>query len=357
MLKRDYVISQLQLHIRPLAHILGDPEVTEVMINPRGRVFVERAGIISHPDITLSEGAIVQALMAVGKLVHRDCIPNSEQSIIDASIHDLRLAGAQTVSPGGSFLTIRKHQDGKKRPTIKELVQDYQALSQEQADVLIRLLVKDKKNLIIAGGTGSGKTTIANALLGELPLHERVITIEDTKEFSLKVPDWVDMVTNPKVGLTARLLVKLAMRSRPDRLVLGETRGDETFDLIRAFNSGHDGGVSTVHASDPWSALEALEMLFAMSVPAGSSIPSDMVRQYIAKSVNVVLFAGRRIEQSPDGLFRTVRRVENILIIKGVKNGYYDYEEIKFSPSQQASTELGGENAVGRGVLDVAVSA
>ncbi|OIQ65338.1 type IV secretion system protein VirB11 [mine drainage metagenome] len=192
------------------------------------------------------------------------------------------------------------------------------------------MIVDQRLNLVIAGGTSSGKTTVANALLSLITGNERLITIEDARELHIGVDNAVNLVTSPMAipPVTARDLVKLCMRMRPDRIILGETRGEETYDLIRAMNSGHDGTITTIHASSAEGALDALEMLFQMSLPASASMPSDVVRQLIARAVHAVVYAHREIVDA-GGARKYRRYVRDIVLVKGVKpNGCYDLESI-----------------------------
>lgn len=327
MLKRENILELLSSNLSPLAPWLNDSTVTEIMVNPGGHVYVESNGHKTYEGKLLSPTAIALALKALARTVNREAKANTESSIVDATLDDLRIAGALApVSPDGAFITIRKHQDKNQRPTLDQLVDDWKSLTRLQAEKLIELVIHQKKNCIIAGATGSGKTTVTNALLSKIPHHERIFTIEDASELHVDVPNRVSLVTNPTDNLTARMMVKLAMRSYPDRLVLGETRGDETYDLIRAFNSGHDGSISTVHASSSEAALEALEMLYQMSLPSGASIPTEMVRRYIARSVNVVVYA-ERTTTVVNGKPLTSRSIKNIHLVKGVKDGQYVLEE------------------------------
>lgn len=328
MLNPDVLIQILKEQLTPISQWLEDKSVTELMINPGGHVYIESSGSINYKGQLLGDNAIKMAITAVAKFVGRDAKADTADAIVDASIEDMRIAGAlNPTSPDGAFLTIRKHQDKSERHTLEDLIHKLKAITQKQADQMIDLVINQRKNCIIAGATGSGKTTVTNALLSKLPHHERIVTIEDTRELQVTVPNLISLVANPSSGITSRSLVKLAMRLRPDRLVLGETRGDETYDLIRAFNSGHDGSISTVHASSAESSLDVLEMLFQMNLPAGASMPADLVRQYIAKTVNVVVFAGRRIEVE-NGVPRTVRKIEQICLVNGVSNGKYQITEV-----------------------------
>lgn len=329
MLNPKVVLNVLHLQLEPLRPWLEDKNVNEIMVNPGGHVFVEALGEIHYHGQLLTEPAIEMALTAVAKIVSQDAIANTATGIVNASIDDMRIAGAKRpASPDGSFFTIRKHQDKAERPSLEDLIEHKRALTRAQADLLIDLIIHNRKNCIIAGGTGSGKTTLTNALLSKIPPHERVVTIEDSRELHVPIPNIVPLIANPQEeGMRARDYVKLAMRLRPDRLVLGETRGDETYDLIRAFNSGHPGSISTVHADSAQQALSALEMLFQMSLPPGAQLSADLVRQYIAKSVNVVVFADRRIEVV-DGKPLVVRKVTEILSLHGAKDGQYVFENL-----------------------------
>lgn len=327
MLKAEKIEQILAEQLAPVAHFLARKDVTELMINPGGHVYVEAKGTITYEGKLLTDVAIEMALSAVAKYVGQDAISGTKSALVSASIDDMRIAGAKApTSPDGSFLTIRKHQVSDDRPTLESLI-EMKALTAEQAEKLIDLVIRQKKNCIVAGATGSGKTTLLNALLSKIPKSERLITIEDSREMHLSTPHVIPMLANPSNGLHARDLVQLAMRLRPDRLILGETRGHETYDLIRAFNSGHPGSVSTVHSDSAAQALDALEMLYQMSLPANASMPPDLVRRYLASSVHVVVFAGRRNVPNGDEI-TVVRRIEQICLVKGVKNGEYVLEDV-----------------------------
>jgi Flp pilus assembly CpaF family ATPase len=312
-----------------VAPFLQAVDVTEVMINPGGRVFVERNGEIFLSEIVVSEKEIELAMNAVSAMMGRAAV-NDKSPIVNASVGGLRIAGAiGSVSDGGGVLSIRRHQDPSRRPDIDTLV-SWGALRRDQAEVLEDLIVNRRLNLVVAGGTSSGKTTVANALLSLIKGNERVITIEDARELHIRVDNTVNLVTSPiaEPPVTARDLVKLCMRMRPDRIILGETRGEETYDLIRAMNSGHDGTITTIHASSAEGALDALEMLFQMSLPASASMPSDVVRQLIARAVHVLVYAHREIADV-DGVRKYRRYIRDVVLVKGVKkDGFYDLEVV-----------------------------
>jgi len=328
MLNPQLITENIKNTLQPLRPFFDDPNITEIMANPGGLVFVERNGYLDNCGVLLTESQIETALIMMGKLMSRDVKPNDASAVVDSNFDDMRVAGAlRTVSPAGSFISIRKHQPPENRPDLDKLIA-WNAITDKEAEFLLTHVIGARKNCLIAGGTSSGKTTVTNAVLSRLPPHERIAVIEDSRELQIKVENKICLVTNPTFHIHARLLVKLGMRIRPDRLILGETRGDETYDVLRAFNSGHDGSITTVHASSPESALDAMEMLFQMSLPPGASIPAAMIRQYIAKSVHVLVFAARSQVKEGDKT-KYVRRVEGIYLIKGVKeNGQYDLEKI-----------------------------
>lgn len=328
MLTRDYILSQLKIALRDLSEYLDDPLVSEVMVNPGGRVFVERAGeMIFLKDLRIKDYDIEVAIKQVGKLVHQDPLPNSPTSLISASVGDLRIAGGLApASFGGHSLCIRKHQKPGSRPSIWELV-ERGMLTREKALILVDYFVKKRRNVIVGGSTGSGKTTVCNALLKEVPAHERVLSIEDSIELDPGLDHHVQFLVNEAAGVTAQALVKHALRFRPDRLILGETRGTETYDLIRGFNSGHDGSLSTVHASSPEDVCGALEMLFQMSLPPNASLSTEASQRFIARAVHMIVYVSRRIEEE-DGRLKSVRTINDIVLVKGVKDGFFDLEKI-----------------------------
>lgn len=325
MLDPQVAVRLLKQNLAPIQQHLDDKTITEIMINPGGDTYVERSGVIEFIGAPLNESAISVVITAIGKYVKQDVRPDSLSAIVNASIDDMRIAGGlKGISPNGSFLTIRKHQDSADRPTLDKLV-EWGAITREQADLLAQLVLVEKKNCLIAGGTGSGKTTLLNALLQLLPGYERIMSIEDAREIQVK-GHFIPLLTNAQKGITAREQVKLAMRSRPDRLLLGETRGDETYDLIRALNSGHPGSMSTIHGDSAEEAMGALEMLFQMSLPSNASIPIAVARGFIANAIKVVVFVSRSVSVDDKGVARVVRKVKQILLIKGVKNGNYQFE-------------------------------
>lgn len=316
----------LASELEPLRIYFEDDQVTEIMANADGSVWIESAGTIHKSDKKLSEASRNIILKRTAGLQDKDCVRGELSSIINTVIDGMRISGGlMPLSRDGSFFSIRKHLPSHLRPSLETLV-EWRMLTASQAEIIVDLVITQKLNCLVVGSTSSGKTTVANAILGKLPSHERVFCIEDAPELHIVVPNKNCLTTDGDKGLTARELVKLAMRQRPDRLILGETRGDESFDLVRAMNSGHDGTVSTIHASSAAMGLEALEMLYQMSLPTGASISTEIAQKYIASGVKALIFAARRYHTLPDGGQKSIRRVEEICLVKGVLNENYVLE-------------------------------
>lgn len=319
----------LRQSLSPLQEYFDDPAVTEVMVNPGGTVFVERAGRMIHiADAGLSDGEIKDAIVTLGKLVGSYPQPDTPETFISATVENLRIAGALApASHGGPSLCIRKHQQSGTRPTLVQLV-DRQMLTAEQAEILVREFVENKRNVMVGGATGSGKTTLANAMCMQIYPFERVISVEDSLELEPNLKHHLRRLTNAKQGVTAARTVQHALRERPDRLILGETRGDETFDLIRAFNSGHDGSLSTIHASTAEDMLYATEMLFQMSLPKDASLSPEAVRGFIGRGIHLCVHVTRTVRRETDDTYVCVRKVNEIVRVKGVKHGEYVLEPL-----------------------------
>ena len=328
MVSVDLIQQTIASSLKAVRHLMEDPEVTEVMVNSSGRVWAERRGEIADCGLVLPEHDREIALRAVAATVNQDLKAGTHTAVVSMSVGGLRFAGAlKGVDPAGTALSVRKHLDPAQRPGLELLVASGM-LTANQAELLVDLIVYQERNAIFVGKTSSGKTTLANAILAKLPRHVRVGLIEDAKELALLVENKDCFLTNAEQGLTAQLLIKLAMRMRYDRLVIGESRGSETFDLIRAYSSGHSGSVSTIHGASAKGGLRTLEMLYQMSIPEGGSVPIDAARTYIAESIHVLVYVERRYEPNADGSFRSVRQVKEIALVKGVRNGEYEIEQV-----------------------------
>ncbi|MDQ1445984.1 MAG: pilus assembly protein CpaF [Acidimicrobiaceae bacterium] len=271
----------------PLEPLLADPAVNEVMVNGPGPVWVERAGRIERTDVVVDGSAIAQ-------LVERIVAPLGLRADRASPCADARLpdgSRAHVVMPplavDGPYLTIRRF---AARPMS---VDDF---CPPQVAALLRAAVAERRNLLVAGATSSGKTTLLNALAAEIPECQRVVTVEEAAELRLGQEHVVRLEARPPNAEGAgefrvRDLVRNALRMRPDRLVVGEARGAEAFDLLQAMNTGHDGSFSTLHANSPADALRRLE---SMTLLADVGLPLAAVRQQIAAAVDVVVQVARR---------------------------------------------------------------
>lgn len=282
----------------PLEPVLADPCVTEVMLNGPGRAYVERAGRLLPLDLDLDAATIVH-------LVERVVAPLGLRLDRSSPMVDARLADGSrlhaVIPPlaiDGPCVTIRRF--GAQAVELGEFAVD------GLAAVFLRWAVRAGWNLLVAGATSAGKTTLLNALSREVPGSERIVTIEETAELQLAQPHVVRLEARPANaegagGVTVRELVRAALRMRPDRLVVGEVRAGEALDMLQALNTGHDGSMSTIHANGTADALARLETLVLL---ADAGLPLDAVRAQMWSSIDAVVFVAR----GRDG----ARRVEAI---------------------------------------------
>jgi len=265
-----------------------DPDVSEILLNPGGRAFVERAGRLEPIAVDLDEAAI-------HRVVERVIAPlglrlDRSSPMVDARLPDgSRLhAVMPPVAVDGTCVAIRRFGPGRRR------LGDF-ALTSSGAD-LLRWAVGAGWNLLLSGGTAAGKTTLLNVLAGEVAPGARIVTIEETAELSLGQPHVVRLEARPANAegagaVPVRALVRAALRLRPDRLVVGEVRGEEAFDLLQALNTGHCGSLCTIHANGPGDALARLESLVLL---AGLGLPVEAIRAQIQASVDAVVHVARR---------------------------------------------------------------
>jgi pilus assembly protein CpaF len=289
----------------PLERLLDDDTVTEIMVNGPYDIWVERAGRLARTPVRFSDEGHLRRI--ISKMVAEVGRRIDEASpMVDARLPDGSRINA-TIPPlslSGPLLTIRKF--GKTRLNMESLIQKG-ALLPETADLLERC-VKARLNILIAGGTGSGKTTMLNALSASIPDGERIITIEDSAELYLNQRHVLRLESRPKniegegeIGI--RELVRNSLRMRPDRIVVGEVRGAEALDMLQAMNTGHDGSLTTLHANSPRDALARLETMVLM---AGYDLPLRAVREQIASAIDLLI----QIERMSDGTRRVVAVTE-----------------------------------------------
>ena len=281
-----------------LQELIEDDEITEIMINGTDHIFLEKAGRIFESDrrfvsVAKLEDVIQQIAAGANRYV------NEASPIVDARLEDGSRVNVvlRPVALNGPIMTIRKFP--KEAVTMKQL-SDWGSISQEAVNFL-KILVESKYNIFVSGGTGSGKTTFLNALSDYIPKDERIITIEDNAELQIKgVSNLVRLeARNANLegegAVTIRDLIKSALRMRPDRIIVGEVRGDETVDMISsAMLNGHSGSMSTGHANNPMDMLHRLETMMLM----GIELPLIAIQQQIASALHVIIHLGRLRDKS-----------------------------------------------------------
>ncbi len=281
----------------PLEVLLADPAVEEVMVNGPDRVYVERAGRIEATAVDFADeeelrNAIERILAPLGRRVD-ELSPMVDARLADGSRVNVVIP---PLAIDGPALSIRRF--GARRPGPAELVA-LGTISQAQHD-LLGAAVAARRSILVSGGTGSGKTTMLNALSSFIDPSERVVTIEDAAELRLQQPHVVRLESRPagvegRGLVTIRDLLRNALRMRPDRIVIGEVRGAEALDLLTALNTGHDGALSTVHANSPADALSRLETLALM---AGVGLPHAAVAEQVQRGIDLVVHLQRRRDGS-----------------------------------------------------------
>ena len=294
----------------PLQKFLADDAVTEVMVNGPDKVYVERDGklFLTGSRFT-SEDHLRRIIERIVTKVGRRIDESSP--LVDARLSDGSRVNAiiPPLAVNGSSLTIRKF--GQVPLTVNDLIR-FGTISPEMAE-LLKACVHARLNIIVAGGTGTGKTTLLNVLSSFIPADERIVTIEDAVELQLQQEHVVRLESRPrniegKGEISIRDLVRNSLRMRPDRIIVGEVRGGETLDMLQAMNTGHDGSISTVHANTPRDAIARLETLVLM---AGMDLPLRAIREQIASAVNLIVHVSRL----RDG----TRRVTHVTEVQGME--------------------------------------
>src|SRR5579862_5281294 len=278
--------------LRPIAHLVQDPAITEIMVNGSGRVFVEREGQLETvAEVVIGEQNLRVAVRNLARALGDDI--SEEQPLLDSRLPDGSWVAAALppVSLGGTTLTIRKFQS--QHFTAEALVR-IGTLTQDEL-AMMRQAIEARDNLLISGGTGTGQTTLLNALAAFVPAEDRLVLIEDTAELQMDVPNLVRFeARREQPGLPAvsiRDLLRATLRHRPDRIIVGEVRGGEAFDLLQALNTGHSGTLSTIHAN---SAEQALRRFTSCVLQSGVDLPYAAIRHGIAECLQVLVHLERR---------------------------------------------------------------
>lgn len=318
--------------------IMKDDSITEVMINGPKEIFIEKNGRLQQlKDQFDSERQLEDIIQRIVGLAGREV--NQANPIVDTRLQDGSRVNVvlPPISLKGPIVTIRKF--SKQPMTIQQLIK-YGSITQEIADVL-ELLVRAKYNIIVSGGTGSGKTTFLNALSNYIPHDERIITIEDSAELQITgVDNLVSLETrnansSGSGAITMQDLIKSALRMRPERIIVGEVRGAEALDMLQAMNTGHDGSLSTGHANSTKDMLSRLE---TMVLRGADNLPLQAVQQQIASAVDIIIQLSRLRDKS--------RKTMEITEVVGYANGeiilnpLYKFEEDENSTFEKVSGQL-----------------
>ena len=305
-------LTQETLGLGPLAPLLADPAVSDILVNGFDQVYVERFGRLIKTDVRFRDDEHVQRVIEriaarVGRRI------DQASPMVDVRLPDGSRVNATIppVSLDGPTISIRRF--GRQRLRREDLIR--LGMFTREMYTFLQHVVVARKNVLISGGTGAGKSTLLGALAEAIPEHERVVTIEDTAELILDQEHVVRMETRPpnvegRGVITARDLVINSLRMRPDRIIVGECRGAEALDMLQAMNTGHDGGLTTVHANSPRDALNRLETMVLM---AGLELPSRAIRDQIVSALHIVV----SVKRFDDG----VRRVDAIAEITGMESG------------------------------------
>jgi pilus assembly protein CpaF len=320
--ERERLVSEVHhelFGLGPLEPLLGDPTISDILVNSYSNIYIERRGKLEKTGISFKDDehlrrVIERIVSTVGRRI------DEAQPMVDARLSDGSRVNAiiPPLAIDGPVLSIRRFgADPLKMPALIE----NGALTREIA-ILFEMCVRARLNIIISGGTGAGKTTLLNALSAYIPPDERIVTIEDSAELQMQQPHVVRLETRPpniegRGEVTQRDLVRNSLRMRPDRIVIGEVRGGEAIDMLQAMNTGHDGSLTTIHANSPRDALGRLETMVQMT---GMRLSERAMRQQVASAVNLVI----QVARLTDG----TRRITSISEITGMEGETITMQEI-----------------------------
>lgn len=334
MKERERIVLEIQnevMGLGPIEPLLQDPHVSDILVNTHNNVYVEKRGKLEKTDTRFKDEKhlrkiIEKIVSAVGRRIDESC------PMVDARLADGSRVNAiiPPLALDGPCLSIRRFAvDPLEMDDLIEL----RTFTAEIGE-LIQGIVRARLNVLISGGTGTGKTTTLNVFSRFVPTDERIVTIEDSAELQLKQEHVVRLETRPaniegKGEVTARDLVRNSLRMRPDRIIVGEVRGAEVVDMLQAMNTGHDGSLTTIHANSPRDALIRLETLVAMS---GLNITSEAIRRYISSALDVIVHIARLVDGS--------RKLMSLQEITGMEGNIITMQEI-FSFEQTGIDDKG----------------
>jgi len=312
-------IENEMLGLGPIERYMRDPDVTDILVNGHRQVYIERGGKLELTDIVFRDDShVIQIIDRIVSRVGRHVDESSP--MVDARLPDGSRVNAiiPPLAIDGPMLSIRRF--GVRTFDLTDLI-EFHTLTPGMGE-LLKGTVKARLNLLISGGTGSGKTTLLNAMSAFVPADERIVTIEDSAELQMLQPHVVRLETRPpnvegRGTVTQRDLVRNALRMRPDRIILGEVRGDEALDMMQAMNTGHDGSITTLHANSTRDALARLETLVLYS---GLAIPNRAIREQIASAIEVLVHVSRMSDGS--------RKVTNVSEVVGMEGEVVTTQDI-----------------------------
>ena len=322
MVEREKIFSEIVdevLGYGPLEPLLKDPTVSDILVNTYKNIYIERFGKLEPTDVRFKDDnhlmrIIDKIVSSVGRRI------DESSPMVDARLPDGSRVNAiiPPLALDGPSVSIRRF---AVNPLELDDLINYQTLTPDIADIL-KGIIKARLNVIISGGTGSGKTTLLNILSRFIPDDERIVTIEDVAELQMKQDHVVRLETRPpniegRGEVVQRDLVRNSLRMRPDRIILGEVRGTEAFDMLQAMNTGHDGSLTTIHANSARDALMRLETMVAM---ANIDIPSEFLRKFISSAIDVIIQVSRMVDGK--------RKLVSVQEITGMEGNVITTQEI-----------------------------
>jgi pilus assembly protein CpaF len=319
---KERLITEIQsetLGLGPIEQYMHDPDISDILVNTCNQVYIERHGKLELTDTKFKDDnhllqIIDRIVSAIGRRI------DESSPMVDARLADGSRVNA-IISPlalDGPILSIRRF---RVNVLSMDNLLDEKSLTSPMVE-LLKGMVRARLNLVISGGTGAGKTTLLNILSGYIPPEERIVTIEDSAELQLQQPHVVRLETRPpniegRGGVTQRDLVRNSLRMRPDRIIIGEVRGPEIYDMLQAMNTGHDGSLTTIHANSTRDTLLRLETLMLLT---GIEIPEKAIRELISSAINLVI----QVTRYSDG----TRKISSISEIVGMERDTITMQEI-----------------------------